>query len=64
MKREALGVIVVVACLMAAVWLMSPRVVTETTTRSGAGDWPPGIHLGPFPGQTPVPTYRPYDPMH
>jgi hypothetical protein len=39
-KRGALGVIVVIACLIAAVCLMSPRVVTETITRSGHADLP------------------------
>lgn len=66
MKREALevlGLIVLFACLIAAVWLTPPRVGDGWwVTRSGHGDLP---DEGSLPGQvmpTPVPTYRPYDP--
>jgi hypothetical protein len=48
-KGAALGLIVVVACLIAAASLIGwPTVYRESTTRSGAGDRPPGLHMGPF----------------
>jgi hypothetical protein len=53
---------IVVACLIAGVWLMLPPVVTETVNRSGHGDLP-DEGLGPFPDQTRMPYYvRPYEP--